>query len=618
MQALTGTDPDRLKEEKERGITIELGFAHTVLDGLTVAFVDVPGHERFVKTMLAGVGGLDCVLLIVASDESVMPQTREHFDICRLLHVEQGIVVLTKSDLVDDETLELVRLEVRELVAGSFLERAPVIAVSARTGAGLDDLRAALRAASTRVTRPRDGGATRLPIDRAFSMQGFGTVVTGTLISGRVRPDDELALLPGDQRVRVRGVQVHGRRTDAAVAGQRTAVNLGGIEVAEIDRGQSLATPGAITVTRRVDAVLDLLPSAKPLKHGARVRFHQGTTEVMGRVSIAGSQATAIAPGSHATIRLRLEAPVALTRGDRFILRAYSPTVTIAGGQVLDPEPSVASIRTDAAAKRFEAMAMPAAATDDTRALARMIADAGGAALPIASLASRAGVATDRVPQIVATLESAGLARVAGDRLVSPALVGELAARLVAHVGEFHRSQPLADGLPREEARGRLFARADAQVFELVLSDLQRQKKLVVRDRLALPGHRLELSPEEESTRTAVEAAYQHGGLKPPDAAQLAADAKLAPALVEKMTSLLLRQKRLVRVDTLTFHVDALTTLKNEIRELKASAPAGRATVDVTAFKDRYGVSRKFAIPLLEWLDRERVTRRSGETRVVL
>ena len=261
---------------------------------------------------------------------------------------------------------------------------------------------------------------------------------------------------------------------------------------------------------------------------------------------------------------------------------------------------------------------IPGGAASDAPALARMIADAGGAGLPIASLVSRAGVATDRVPQVIASLESAGLARIAGDRLVSPALVNDLAIKLVAQVGEFHRTQPLADGFPREEARGRLFARADAQVFELVLNDLQRSGRLVVRDRLALPGHRLELSPEEERARTAVEAAYQQGGLKPPDAAQLAADAKLAPALVERMTSLLLRQKRLVRVDTLTFHVDALTALKTEIRELKASAPAGRATVDVTTFKDRYGVSRKFAIPLLEWLDRERVTRRTGETRVVL
>ena len=619
VQALTGTDPDRLKEEKERGITIELGFAHAVLDGVTVAFVDVPGHERFVKTMLAGVGGLDCVLLIVAADESVMPQTREHFDICRLLHVEQGIVVLTKSDLVDEETLELVRMEVRELVAGSFLEAAPMLPVSARTGAGLDALRTALRDASMRVTRPRDGGGARLPIDRTFSMQGFGTVVTGTLISGQVRADDELTLVPGGRKVRVRGVQVHGRRAERAVAGQRTAVNLGGIEVAEVERGQSLAAPGTVTVTRRADAMLDLLPSAKPLKHGARVRFHQGTTEVMGRVSIAGPEAAAVAPGTRAAIRLRLEATAAITRGDRFILRAYSPTVTLGGGQILDPDPPAAGVRTGAAAKRFAAIGIPASRPiDDTAAILRMVGDAGAGGLLIASLASRAGVPIDRVEPLVASLERSGQARRAGDRVVSPAVVTELGARLLADVGAFHKQQPLADGLPREEARGRVFARADAQVFELVLDDLQKSGKLVVRDRLALPGHRLELSPEEERTRSAVERAYQAGGLKPPDAATLAADAKITPALGEKMTSLLLRQKRLVRVDTLIFHADSLATLKEEIRGLKANAPDGKATVDVTTFKDRYGVSRKFAIPLLEWLDRERVTKRAGETRVVL
>ena len=522
VQALTGTDPDRLKEEKERGITIELGFAHTVLDGVTVAFVDVPGHERFVKTMLAGVGGLDCVLLIVAADESVMPQTREHFDICRLLHVDQGIVVLTKSDLVDEETLEIVRMEVRELVSGSFLEQAPVLAVSARTGAGLDALRAALVDVSSRVTRPRDGGATRLPIDRAFSMQGFGTVVTGTLISGRVQPDDELVLVPGERRVRVRGVQVHGRRADVAIAGQRTAVNLGGIDVAEITRGQALASPGAITITRRADAVLDLLPSAKPLKHGARVRFHQGTVEVMGRVSVAGTGSSEIAPGARAAVRLRLEGPAALTRGDRFILRAYSPTVTIAGGRIVDPEPPRTGVRTASAAGRFDALSMAdGAAADDTRAIVRMIADAGGAGLATTALVSRAGVALDRVAGIVSSLEGGGQARVAGDRLAAPSVVADLAKRLIALVGEFHRLQPLADGLPREEARSRLFARADPQVFELVLRELQRDGKLVVKDRLALPGHRLELSPEEERARAAVESAYQRGGLKPPDAAAL-------------------------------------------------------------------------------------------------
>jgi len=620
VHALTGIDPDRLKEEKERGITIELGFAHTRIDELTVAFVDVPGHERFVKTMLAGVGGMDCVMLVVAADESVMPQTREHFDICRLLKVDQGLVVLTKSDLVDEDTLELVKLEVRDLVAGSFLDQSRVLPVSARSGAGLDALRETLVEIAARVLGRRSHGAVRLPIDRAFSMQGFGTVITGTLISGCVHTDDELALVPGRRRVRVRGVQVHGHRRGEAEAGQRTALNLGGLEVVDIQRGQSLTTPEALTVTRRVDATLDLLQTAKPLKHGARVHFHQGTSEVLGRVSIAGSDATEIVPGSRAFVRVRLESPAALTRGDRFILRAYSPTVTIGGGEVLDPDPPRAGVRTAGAAARFAALALDRGrdVRAEVPAIARMTADAGSVGLPVSSLVSRAGVAPLQVASVVKTLEDTGLARVAGDRLVAPAQVEDLAARLLTLVAEFHKTQPLAEGIPREEARERVFGRAHPHVFDLVLIELAADKRLTVRDRLALPGHRLELSAEETHARDSVEAAYRRAGLKPPDAGRLASEGKLGPAIAEKMTSLLLRQKVLVRVDVLVFHSDALNTLKRDIQALKASAPTGRATVDVATFKDRYGVTRKFAIPLLEWLDRERVTKRMGDTRVVL
>jgi selenocysteine-specific elongation factor len=612
VHALTGIDPDRLKEEKARGITIELGFAHTTIGELTVAFVDVPGHERFVKTMLAGVGGLDCVLLVIAADESVMPQTREHFDICRLLQVRQGIVVLTKADLVDDETLELVRLEVRDLVAGSFLEQSPVLAVSARTGAGLDELRKCLSAVAAHVTHRRRDGATRLPIDRAFSMQGFGTVVTGTLVAGQVRVEDELALVPGTRRVRVRGVQVHGRRHDEAVSGQRTALNLGGIDLADITRGQSLISPGSLTVTRRVDATLDLLPSARPMKHGMRVRFHQGTSEVLGRLSVVGA-ATELGPGTRAGVRLRLESPAALTRGDRFILRAYSPTVTIAGGEVLDPDPPRAGVRTPHAERRFEALA-----SDGARAVLQMVQDGGAQGLLIPHLASRAGITAEEGAGVVAALESGGRARRAGDHLVAVEVMADASRRLLDLVGEYHKAQPLLDGVPREEARERVFARAHPDVFEQVLNDLSAAHRLVVRDRLALPGHRLELSPEETRALTLVETVYRRAGLKPPDSATVATEGGLGPALAEKMTALLLRQKRLTRVDTLIFHVDALTTLKSEIQALKKDAPNGRATVDVATFKDRYGVTRKFAIPLLEWLDRERVTRRMGETRVVL
>ena len=613
VQALTGIDPDRLKEEKERGITIELGFAHATIGTTTVAFVDVPGHERFVKTMLAGVGGLDCVMLIVAADESVMPQTREHFDICRLLRVEHGLVVLSKSDAVDEETLELVRLEVRDLVRGSFLENAPVLPVSAREGSGLEDLRAALVDVATRTTHRRQDGAARLPIDRAFTMAGFGTVVTGTLVAGRIRAEDELVLLPGDRRVRVRGLQVHGTRRDEALTGQRTAVNLGGIEVADITRGQSLAAPDTLTITRRADAALDLLPAAKPLRHGARVHFHQGTSEVLARVSLEGGGTLEMKPGSRGGVRIRLEAPAALTRGDRFIIRAYSPTVTIGGGEILDPDPPRVGVRSGSSAARFAALA-----ADDTTALARMIADAGSHGVAIAALVSRGGVGPAQVPSVASRIVAAGHAQRAGDRLVAPAVVADLSARLLQVVGDFHKTQPLADGIPREEARERVFARANPAVFDLVLGELAAANRLSVRDRLALPGHRLELSPEESRARAAVEDAYKRGGLRPPDAATIAHEGQVSTPLIEKMTSLLLRQKRLARIDTLIFHVDTLEGLKAEIQALKSTAPGGRATVDVATFKDRYGVTRKFAIPLLEWLDRERVTRRVGETRVVL
>ena len=325
VRALTGIDPDRLKEEKARGITIELGFAHTTVGDTRVAFVDVPGHERFVRTMLAGVGGIDCVLLIVAADESVMPQTREHFDICCLLRIPRGIVVVTKSDLADEDTRILVHQDIGSLVEGSFLESAPVIDVSAATGAGLDVLREAIANQVTAVgSRPVDGAA-RLPIDRAFSMKGFGTVVTGTLVSGRIAVDDELVVEPGGRAVKVRGVQVHGKPSAGAVAGQRTAINLGGVDVGDVSRGETLLAPDTLSVTRRADADIDLLTTAKALKHGARVRVHNGTSEVLGRVSIAGASIGEVAPGDSALVRVRLESPAVLTRGDRFIIRAYSP-----------------------------------------------------------------------------------------------------------------------------------------------------------------------------------------------------------------------------------------------------------------------------------------------------
>ena len=621
--ALTGTDPDRLKEEKARGITIDLGFAHLTLGGgdLSVAFVDVPGHERFVKNMLAGVGGIDLVVLVVAADESVMPQTREHFDICRLLRVPAGLVALTKADLVDAETLELVRLEVRELVAGSFLEGAPMVPLSSKTGQGLDQFRAALVEAAAKTPGRAAGGVTRLPIDRVFSMRGFGTVVTGTLVSGRVRPDEELAIEPGDRQVKVRGVQVHGARQVEAVAGQRSAVNLGGIEVDDIERGQNLVTPGAFEATRLADAVLEVLPGAKPLKHGARVRFHQGTAEILGRVAIVGPP-QALAPGARAFVRLRFERPAVLARGDRYILRAYSPAVTIAGGHILDPKPPRTAIRTPAALERcrridFDPTAQADRVAAELRAAAVMIDDAGVAGLPISALVSRAAIDPGAIGARIDALGAGAHAVRTGDVLVAPAVLERLKTAIVAMLAEHHRGQPLSEGVPREETRERLVGRGHPAVFERALDELAAAGTIAVRDRLALVGHRVSLSPEEERARAAIERVFREAGLKPPDPASLASEAGVAPAVIDRMVTLLQRQKVLVKVDTLLFHDEMLKELKRDVAALKASA-GPHARIDVAMFKERFGVTRKFAIPLLEYLDRERVTRRVGDARVVL
>jgi selenocysteine-specific elongation factor len=619
--ALTGTDPDRLKEEKARGITIDLGFAHQTIDGVDFGFVDVPGHERFVKNMLAGVGGIDLVVLVIAADESVMPQTREHFDICRLLRVPAGLVALTKSDLADDDTLELARMEVRELTAGSFLEGAPIVPVSAKTGEGLDALRAALGEVSRRA-RSREGDAvTRLPIDRVFTMKGFGTVVTGTLVSGRAAVDQEFVLAPGGRRVKVRGVQVHGRKQPEAAAGQRTAINLAGVEVEDISRGQALVTPGAFAETRLADATVELLPGAKPLKHGARVRFHQGTAEIIGRVAIIGPSANPLPAGGRAFVRLRLEAPAVLARGDRYILRAYSPPITIAGGLILDPRPPRTAIRSAAALARCGLLEFDPASGDrvdaQERAVTVMLNDSGVVGLALAAMTSRAGVDPRHVQARADALVAAKLAVRAADVLISAPVFTRLTAGIVEALTAHHKHQPLSAGMPREELREQLFARGHVALFDRALADLSAAGTIFVKDRVALATHRLELTAEEEKARAAIERAYRDGGLKPPDAASIAAAVGSPAPVVDRMVKLLQRQKTLVKVDALIFHDEALKQLKAQVSALKAAAGAG-ARIDVGTFKEWFGVSRKFAIPLLEYLDRERITRRMGESRIVL
>jgi selenocysteine-specific elongation factor len=626
VRALTGTDPDRLKEEKARGITIDLGFAHLTVEDLNFSFVDVPGHERFVKNMLAGVGGIDLVVLVVAADESVMPQTREHFDICRLLRVPSGVVALTKADLVDEDTLDLVRLEIAELTAGSLLAGAPVVAVSSRTGQGLDELRAALVRAGSNVHQRSTEDPTRLPIDRVFSMRGFGTVVTGTLVSGCVRIEQDLLVVPRDRPVKVRGVQVHGVGRAEALAGQRTAVNLGGVEVDEIQRGQSLIEAGSFPQTRIADAVLEVLPSAKPVKHGTRVRFHQGTSEILGRIALIGpadhggsGSERLLAPGASGYVRLRLEGPAVLSRGDSFIIRAYSPPRTIAGGHILDPIPPRIAIRSESAMERCRRLDFDPAAgrlEGDVRAALVMIDEAGDAGLLSTELASRIGIGRRAMAARIDALMARGTVAV-DDVLVARANLDRLKERVLDALAQHHGEEPLSEGLAREEARVRLFRRGRSSVFDRAIDDLAAAGRIVGRDRLALSTHHVQLSPDAARSRERIERAFRDGGLTPPDHSTLVSGSGASAATVDQVLKLLLRQRVLVKIDTLMFHADVLQRLKTEVAAMKGTSQA-QTTLDVPKFKERFGVTRKFAIPLLEYLDRERITRRMGDVRLIL
>lgn len=627
VTALTGTDPDRLKEEQARGITIDLGFAHYVDGDTTMSFVDVPGHERFVKNMLAGATGMDAVVLVIAADESVMPQTREHFAIAKLLGVAHGLIVLTKADLVDAETVALVRLEARELVAGSFLATAPMLDVSARTGAGLDALRAALRSVVARAPARSTDGPFRLAVDRVFTVRGFGTVVTGTAISGVVRIEDELESVLQGRTVKVRGLHVHGSKTDQAVAGQRVAMNLGGVDVNELARGDTIASPGAFVATPRFDASLELLDDAKPFKHGTRVRVHQGTSEHLARLSIgrgldeaaAVGARTEIAPGGRAYVRVRLERPAVLARGDRYVVRTYSPAITIAGGVVLDPLPPRNATRGAAQLERMRRLDVNGRDAHDidaqAAALTVALAEAGLQGVFPSTLQTRWGIAASSAGAVLNRLIERGEAVAVGEGIVSVGAVSKAEAAVVALLERHHRDEPLSSGLPREEVRTRVFGTATSPVFEHVLARLTKAERIVDRDRVAIASHRVELTGPDAEAMTRIVARYLEAGLRPPDRTTLESEASVPSAVVERVIQLLMRQKVLVKVDVLYFHVESLEALKHDVRALKVT---GSGSVDVATFKERYGITRKFAIPLLEYLDRERVTRRVGEKRIII
>jgi selenocysteine-specific elongation factor len=626
VKALTGIDADRLEEEKRRGITIDLGFAHMELPGgsaektpgetLQLGFVDVPGHERFVRNMLAGVGGIDLVLLVIAADEAIKPQTREHFDILQLLGVQRGITVLTKSDAVDEETLEVVRLEVEEFLRGTFLEtsKAPIIAVSSMTGAGLRDLKRAMAAAAAGV-QPRDSQAiARLPIDRVFTMKGFGTVVTGTLVAGAIRREDELEVFPTGQRVRVRGVQVHGQTAEAAAAGQRTALNLAGASTENFSRGMTLAAPATFGATRRVDVRLRLLPSApRALKDHTRVHFHSYTMESAVEIVLHGQKDSGsigrpqLLPGQEAFARLKLPEAALLLPGDRFIIRQFSPVVTIGGGVVLDAEPLLRG--------RGDVSLLEILAGGDADAILKArIARRQHEGISISRLVAETGWTRTAIETQLAPAVKAGTVVRAGERFLHSPALEALKLHTVSTVADFHKKNPLVGGISKVELREQVGA--TPEVFEAVASMLARDKKIEVAGELVrLPGLGVVMKDEEAESKRKIEDAFSAAGLKVPALGEVLAGLKVDRVRAQKIVTLLLRDKVLVKVsDELVFHRAALEELRRKVAAYKVKS----AKMDVAQFKELTGVTRKYAIPLLEYLDREHVTRRVGDAREIL
>jgi selenocysteine-specific elongation factor len=617
--ALTGIDPDRLEEEKKRGITIDLGFAHLDLgEGIRVGFIDVPGHERFVRNMLAGVGGIDLVILVVAADESIKPQTREHFDICKLLGIRKGLVAITKSDLVDREIMDLVRLEMQEFVRGSFLERAPVLPVSAKTGEGLEALKDELRRLALEVTPKPEELPFRLPIDRAFVMKGFGTVVTGTLIAGRIEKDAEVEIYPLGRRVRVRGIEVHNAPARAALAGQRTAVNLPGIEAKEISRGMILAPPGLFQATSRLDCRLNLLPAARPLKNHARFHFHCGTAETIAEVVLL--EGKELGPGSSAFAQLRLSEPSVLMPGDRFIIRQFSPVTTIGGGSVLDNQPPKHRLGDATVAPLLDTLEKG----DSEVRLEWLVRQTGEASL--AGLVSRTGWPPAEVLRVGRVLASANRLALLGqppELFVHQGHFQELAARVIEQLEKFHAQNPLVAGLPKEDLRSRIGTRSSPHpaspsnlLFNSLLQTLAAQGKVDVQgETVRLAGRRIQLTPEEQVAKDQISAAFERRGLAVPGAPEVLAKLRIDRPRAEKLLQILLKEKVLLKVtEDLIFHRSALQQLK----ELLVRRKAQSNRINVAVFKEITGLSRKYAIPLLEYLDRERVTRREGDERIIL
>jgi selenocysteine-specific elongation factor len=608
--ALTGIDTDRLKEEKERGLSIELGFAYLDLpSGERAGIVDVPGHERFVRQMLAGATGMDAALLVVAADEGVKPQTLEHLDILNLLGVARGIVAVTKADLVDDDLLRVVEQEVRETLRGTFLQEAPLVPVSVRDGRGLEELRRELLALAS-AARPRDlEAAFRLPLDRVFAIAGLGTIVTGTLAAGVIARGDEVELLPEGVRSRVRSIEVHGEPRERAEAGQRVAVNLPGIGRTQAERGQVLTAPGTARATRVLDTKLHILARwGKPLRPGMSLRLHIGTAEILSRLSLVGLRE--LRPGETCYARLHLEKPAVAARGDRFVVRWRSPMHTVGGGKVIDPYPPTR----EKLERRIERLEFYESAPP-AHLLGHLAQVADGLALPVEDAAVRLSMTPQQVARLVEQLiEEGSLSRLEpGGVIVHAARYRGLLEALVQALEEFHARNPLRAGAAHEEIRSALGEMVDGRVLQRALTELAAQGRVHKRqDRFALAGRGVALTDDEQALARQIEQIFRQALFSPPsldEAASSTSDRKAA----QDVAQALLEEGILRRIGGIVFHREALAQAR-EIA-LRHLAEKGRATA--SELRVALGTSRKYALPLLEELDRLGVTRREGDERVI-
>ncbi len=621
VKALTGIDADRLPEEKRRGITVDLGFAEMSIGDAHFGFVDVPGHERFVKNMLAGVSGIDLVILVIAANEGVMPQTREHFDICRLLGIKTGIIALTKTDLADSEIFELAKLETEELVANSFLEGAPIIGVSSRTGEGIDQLRVEIRRNIDRLPARNDSLVTRLPIDRSFSIKGFGAVVTGTLASGEINEGAEMQMFPRGEKVRVRGLQANGRVVSVVKAGQRVAVNLGGIDHSRIIRGMMLVEPDTLRLTQIVDARIEVLPAAaKPLRSRQRVRIHIGTDEVLARIHILNENGE-IAAAEKGFAQIRLEKPIVAIPGERFIVRSYSPQITIAGGRAIDVFAAKHRKRElEAVSQRLRKLLDTG--EDEAARIGVMLDAAGIGGSSFSDLQAGTGFRSEILRSAIQVGVDLGSIIDAAPHYVGKDSFNSILSSAETAIKKFHAGEPLSKGMPREMLRERVFAFLPVEIFRAVILSLETQGKVVLeKETIRLASHKTELSPVEVVLSEKIRAIYKNAGLEVPKLDEALADVTAGTHFTiqqaRSFLQLFLDSGEIVKVtDEFYFLRESVDRLVAMLRKY-ADGTADRS-IDVSHFKEIAGISRKYAIPLLEYLDRERITRRAGDKRIIL